>query len=368
MALSASNAGYWVRDVPLTRVFWSDKNFRLLNYDPEGVEASYEAWVARIHPDDREATIHAFNQSIADQADINLEYRVVHPDGTTRWINNVGKSLAGPDGQTNKMTGIQIDITERKKVERDLLDAKNQAERANRAKSEFLANMSHDLRTPLNAVIGFSDTILQEIFGPVGNEKYKNYIRDIGDAGRHLLAIINDILDISKIDAGEDELDERTILVLDVVDTCVTMVKERATSTGVRLDQTIAAGVSDIRADEIRLKKILLNLLSNAIKFTPPGGQVAIGAAFDDNGGIALSVADTGIGIAPKDIPRVLEPFNQIMENSFLAHEGTGLGLSLVKKLTEIHGGFLKIESEVGKGTTVTVTFPPERSVPARSA
>ncbi len=249
-------------------------------------------------------------------------------------------------------------------AEEKVLKAKEHAELANRAKSEFLANMSHELRTPLNAVIGFSDMICSETFGPVGSPKYLEYVKDINGAGVHLLELINDILDLSKIEAGKVELYEEYVDASHVIRSCLTLVKERAADAGVLLEHDIASSLPALRADKRKLKQILLNLLSNAVKFTLAGGKVTIRSWFRTDDGYVFQVADTGIGIALEDIPKALAPFRQIDGDLNRKYEGTGLGLPLTKALTELHGGSLDLQSEVGVGTTVTVRFPAERIVP----
>lgn len=254
------------------------------------------------------------------------------------------------------------DAIERKQAEDALLHAKNQAELANRAKSEFLANMSHELRTPLNSVIGFADMLRTQMLGPVGNPKYIEYAGDIIASGTHLLEVINDILDLSKIEAGELAIDDNIIDVGDLVDGCVRMIRPRAARARIRLTIDAPNAPVALRGDALRIKQILLNLLSNAVKFTPADGKVAVRVGLD-GGAVVLTVHDTGIGIAPEDIPRILEPFGQVESSLTRGHEGTGLGLTLVKRLTEKHGGSLAIASAPGAGTTVTVRFPPERTV-----
>ncbi len=223
--------------------------------------------------------------------------------------------------------------------------------------------MSHELRTPLNAVIGFSDMICSETFGPVGSPKYLEYVKDIHGAGMHLLELINDILDLAKIEAGKIELYEENVDASHVIRSCLTLMKERAADAGVLLEHDIASGLPALRADERKLKQILLNLLSNAVKFTVAGGKVTIRTWFRTDGGYVFQVADTGIGIALEDISRALTPFSQIDGDLNRKYEGTGLGLPLTKVLTELHGGSLDLQSEVGVGTTVTVRFPAERIV-----
>jgi len=252
---------------------------------------------------------------------------------------------------------------ERKRVEAQLVETKNSAEAASRAKTEFLANMSHELRTPLNAIIGFSEILKQEPLGPLGHPSYRDYVRDVYESGVHLLRIINDILDLSKIEVGKLTLSETPVDPREAIETCMRIVRERADNAGIGLVAERAPDLPTLNADERMVKQVLLNLLSNAIKFTPSGGSVRIVARTDDDDGLVIEVADTGIGIAATDIERALQPFEQIDSSLHRKYQGTGLGLPLARSMCELHGGRFSIESTVGKGTTVTVRFPPERSL-----
>ena len=245
----------------------------------------------------------------------------------------------------------------------DLDEAKRQAQNADRSKSEFLANMSHELRTPLNAIIGFSEVMSAEMFGPVGCERYKEYVKDIHDSGQHLLQVISDILDISKIVAGKLDLDEEVVDVPKVVESCLKLVNQHAQNSGLALETEIADDLPPLRVDALKLKQILLNLLSNAVKFTPEGGTVTTRVWCRRDDGYVFQVADSGVGIAPDDIPKVLAPFGQVDGSLSRKHEGTGLGLPLTKSLVEMHGGSFGLQSEPGAGTTVTVRLPAERIV-----
>jgi len=238
--------------------------------------------------------------------------------------------------------------------------ALNAAAAASQAKSAFLAAMSHELRTPLNAVIGFSDLLYMETFGSLGSARNKEYANHIHSSGKHLLALINDILDIARIDAGEGKLNEATIALDDLVADSLRMVAHQAKMGDVRLFEEIDPGVPFVHADERRLKQVLINLLGNAVKFTHPGGEVRL-RAFEREGELVISVTDTGIGMAEDDIPVALERFGQIDSTLARRYEGTGLGLPLAKQLVELHGGRLAVESRIDVGTVVMVALPGER-------
>jgi two-component system cell cycle sensor histidine kinase PleC len=244
--------------------------------------------------------------------------------------------------------------------------ALTEAVRANKSKSEFLATMSHELRTPLNAIIGFSDIIKRELFGSIENERYADYAKDIHGAGSHLLSIINDILDLAKAESGKLQLNEHEFDLTETLEACVRMCSGRADAG--KIEMIFFGGQSEIRAiaDERLILQIVANLVTNAIKFTPENGTVRIYVTATPQKGIIITVTDTGIGIAPENIERVLRPFEQV-ENSYARkHGGSGLGLPYAKRLTEMHGGDLKIESELGKGTSVTVSLPAGRLVDVR--
>ncbi len=245
------------------------------------------------------------------------------------------------------------------RLEKNLLLAR--AEDANRAKSDFLANMSHELRTPLNSIIGFSDLLMTHETGPSPQARQREYARYINDSGQHLLRIVNDVLDLSKLEAAKMELREETVSLRRMVRASIALISERAAQGEIEIRTELPEIDLCLLADELRLKQILINLLSNAIKFTPGGGTVMIGAGVDPTGDLRLSVADSGIGIRPEDIGRVLRPFEQVETSLSRKHDGTGLGLPLSLSLARLHGGDLSVESEPGRGTRVTVTLPSAR-------
>ncbi|MGE0746792.1 MAG: PAS domain-containing sensor histidine kinase [Rhodospirillales bacterium] len=241
--------------------------------------------------------------------------------------------------------------------------AKEAADAANRTKSEFLANMSHELRTPLNAVMGFAEVIKEQLLGPVGMPQYAEYARDIYASGAHLLEIINDILDLSKIEAGRFELTEERICVEEVATAVVRIVNGRAEARDIQLAAELPHTLPDIIGDKRSVKQMMLNLLSNAIKFTPKGGKVTLRAGLDAHEALWIAVSDTGIGIAPEHLEIVLAPFGQVDSALAREHQGTGLGLPLVKAMIERHDGHLELVSKVGAGTTARLVFPPDRIV-----
>ena len=229
-------------------------------------------------------------------------------------------------------------------------------EAASRHKSEFLANMSHELRTPLNAIIGFSEVLLERMFGEV-NAKQIEYLEDILSSGRHLLSLINEILDLSKVEAGRMELEIAVFDLPQALESALTLVRERATRRGLTLDLSLDERLGTFVGDERKIRQVVLNLLSNAVKFTPEGGRVGVAATLA-NGAVQIAVTDTGIGIAPEDQEAIFEEFRQVGGDYSQKREGTGLGLTLAKKFVELHGGTIWVKSEVGRGSTFTFTLP----------
>jgi PAS domain S-box-containing protein len=303
---------------------------------------------------------------------LELEEVALH-DGSLRTYLSLKFPLCDVSGQPYAVCGISTDITERKRAEgalqalmvsleekvkertAELEMARDQALMATRHKSEFLANMSHELRTPLNAVIGFSDMLLEKMFGDLNQKQYE-YVQDILSSGRHLLALINDILDLSKVESGRIELELSTFNLPMALENTLTLIRERASHNGIQVSIDIDAGVGEYTADERKVKQILLNLLSNAIKFTPEGGHISVGATLRE-GEVEIAVTDTGIGIAPDDHQRIFAEFYQI-RSGMRKPEGTGLGLALAKKFVELHGGRIWVKSQVGQGSTFTFTLP----------
>lgn len=258
---------------------------------------------------------------------------------------------------------------EREKAFRRLAQALEEARGANRSKDEFLANMSHELRTPLNAVIGFSEIIAAETFGPLNNDRYKEYLDDILFSSRHLLNVINDILDISKLGAGIYEIEEEEVRVALAVEKISRLIEPRAVEKGIALSRSVEPADLEVLADSRCLNQILLNLLSNAVKFTEPGGKVTLEASLTPTGAVLLQVEDTGIGIPAGDINRILEPFTQVaLDTSGHMPDGAGLGLAITKRLVGLHQGDLAISSRIGKGTVVKVTLPAERHLGSETA
>lgn len=250
------------------------------------------------------------------------------------------------------------------KTNRELSEAVIQSDFANRAKSEFLAIMSHDLRTPLNAIIGFSDAMRNKIFGPLGDARYEEYLGDIQRSGNILLGLINDILDLSKIEAGRYELKISTVALAPFLESSSELASIQARENNVRLDVSVPDGFPDLRCDERSLMQIVNNLLSNAVKFSNEGGGVSVAARLTSDGSVEIAFADQGIGMTPNDIQEVLEPFSQADSSKTRRYEGTGLGLHICLKFMQLHGGSLKINSEISVGTTVVIQFPAERAVP----
>jgi PAS domain S-box-containing protein len=336
---------------------------RIYGYDtPEEVLEALQDVSQQLYvdPSSRAEFVH-----LLEQRDVihSFESEIVRKDGQRIWIDETARAVRDGTGRLLYYEGKVEDVTERKAAEETMRQAKEQADLANRAKTEFLANMSHELRTPLNAVIGFAEIIMKEMFGPAGRPEYVEYAHDIHDSGRLLLELINDILDMSKIEAGKKELQDSVIDIGRVMLSSVRLVHPRAELGRVVIDVDLPPDLPTVRAEELSMKQIITNLLTNAVKFTPEGGKVVLSAKVETDGWMAMTVIDTGIGIAPEDMDKALAPFGQIESSLSSKTQGTGLGLPLAQALVHLHGGTLDLDSSPGSGTTATIRLPADRIV-----
>ncbi|MEO3433782.1 PAS domain-containing protein [Inquilinus sp. CAU 1745] len=320
--------------------------------------------IAEILPPGGEAILRAPLQRVRSGRETTFQQTYRHPRGDDR---NLRLSLI-PRSRHDGYDGFYIfafDMTAISRTQAELISAKERAETANQSKSQFLANMSHELRTPLNAIIGFSELMADEAFGPLGSDTYRAYIGDILGSGRHLLNLINEILDLSKIEAGQFDLLEEEFDLATATAEALALVRVRARRGEVALSPEIGTDAPRLRADPRAFKQMLLNLLSNAIKFTPPGGRVTLTSRLNGNDALTVAVNDTGIGIPPHRLEEIGLPFVQLDNVMTRRHEGTGIGLSITKALIELHGGSLEVSNRRGGGTIAALNFPPERVVRA---
>ncbi|NBB84383.1 MAG: ABC transporter substrate-binding protein [Alphaproteobacteria bacterium] len=275
--------------------------------------------------------------------------------------------VANPCGPADRAAVYPRDVTEWRRHEQELRQASLEAEQANRAKSQFIAVMAHEMRTPLNAINGFAQMMEMRVFGPLGDPHYDEYARDIRSSGEHLLSLINDLLDLSKIEAGRMQIEFETVDLAAAVGAVLALVRERAAAKHLQLSSDIAPAAATLTADSRALKQMLINLLSNAIKFTPDQGRITVAARRLEDGGLELAVRDTGVGIAPDDLAAVLEPFHQGRAGRHSGEPGTGLGLTLVKSLVDLHGGRLNLAGAPGGGTEARLLFPPDAALGAQA-
>ncbi|HUL06542.1 MAG TPA: PAS domain-containing protein [Candidatus Acidoferrum sp.] len=353
-------------DADWTDLYVSDYSETLTGYPASDfIDKRVRTYASVTHPDDGEMIEKTVAEALAQRRPFEMDYRILHRNGEVRWVREYSQPVFDAEGRPAYLDGIIFDITERKAFEAALSQAKEQAESASRTKSDFLAVMSHELRTPLNAIIGFSEIVLRETFGPIANNRYREYVDDIRCSGAHLLSLINDILDLSKAEAGRIELVDEPVEAAALVADCAAMLSPRAQQAGVHIITEVAESLPHLRGDERKLRQALLNLLTNGIKFTPPDGEVRVRARMAGED-LEIEVTDTGIGIAKEDIAKALSPFGQIDSALSRRHAGTGLGLPLTKRLVEAHGARFSLVSDFGTGTTVTIAFPPERLLPPR--
>lgn len=339
-----------------TPLFVSPAVTGLLGCSPE--EYMSEVPFSRVHADDLAMVQRILLEARDNRKTATLSYRTRHNDGHYVWSETrVRFVFDHASGQHVGAISITRDVSEHKAFEEALLAARERAEFASHTKSRFLANMSHELRTPLNAIMGFSDIISREMFGPLGNDRYSEYARMINESGSLLLDLINDLLDMSKIEAGKHDLHIEEFSAREVIEATTRLLSVRAENRRIAISTAVSPPDALIAADPRAFKQILLNLISNAVKFTDPGGTIEVSATADD-GWLRLTVRDTGIGIPADMLPRLARPFEQVTNDPSRAHGGSGLGLALVKSLTQLHGGEFSIASEVGCGTRVTVALP----------
>ncbi|MFN7114115.1 MAG: PAS domain-containing sensor histidine kinase [Alphaproteobacteria bacterium] len=350
--------GHWYLETGQNVMEWSDQIYSILGVEKGNFTPSIGNVSAMLLKRDLGRVYRVFQRAAIRKRDYEVEFALRRPGGDLRYVRCEGRCKVNPrTGATEALFGIMQDITERTRHEKALREAKEAAESAYASKTRFLANMSHELRTPLNAIIGFSEMIQRQLLGPVGNARYLEYVGGIRQSGEHLLDLINDILDMSKIEIGKYELYVEELNVGKIIRLAIHMVEGRAHESQVRLVSDDIPDDIQIMADRRAIMQVLLNLMSNAVKFTEAGGTVDI-RCFRELGGVAIVVSDTGIGIPKDKLDVVTLPFEQVSSEFTRNHEGTGLGLAITKDLIELHGGTLDIDSEVGVGTIVTVLLP----------
>lgn len=357
-AQSIGHMGHWMWRIGEEQLEFSKELYRIFGVTSEKFIPTIDNVNGMMHRRDRGRMAQAFQRAMIERKNYEMEFRVIRPSGEARFIVLQGRCELDDEGDVSALFGIMQDVTERTIYEGELREAKESAERAYAAKSQFLANMSHELRTPLNAIIGFSEMMQRQMLGPIGTEKYLDYIGGIRESGEHLLDLITDILDMSKIEAGKYTLDVEEFNLYKVIRLAAHMIEGRALDAQVKVISTIPESEDLMMTGDRRaIMQMVLNILSNAVKFTKPNGEVRISSTNKD-GMITMRFVDTGIGIPASKLRYVTKPFEQAANSFTRNHEGTGLGLAITKELAELHGGKLELASTVGIGTTVTITLP----------
>jgi PAS domain S-box-containing protein len=354
-----AKTGTWEADLRTGELRWSHGMYDLMGLDPERHAPDRQHFLSLVHPDDRESTTALSEHVFTGQGGIvTRTYRLLLKDGSERTMASHVDLIKDRDGNPERAVGTIQDVTEQRKAEQELMGALERARAADRAKSEFLAHMSHELRTPLNAIIGFSQLLMLKNPQFPLSPKQEEYLRDIHNSGEHLLDVINGILSLAKIEAGQTVLDEEDFEIPEIVDWAFRLLMEKASASGVALRKETDPRLPRIYGDPRLMRQALLNIISNATKFSHAGGSVVVRARRDETGGAVIAVSDTGIGMTAEEIAIALTPFGQAESSWQRRFEGTGLGLPLAKKFIELHGGALLIESTPSEGTAVTITLP----------
>ncbi len=354
-----ARVGDWRWDIGTGRLAWSEEIFQIFGMD-SGREPTYTEFLAAVHPEDRVEIESRVRDALAGREPYALDHRIVLPDGRERIVHEQAEVRYGADGRPVEMVGIVQDVTERKRMEQALLNAKRDAETANEAKSRFLSTMGHELRTPLNAINGFSQLIAEETFGPVGSQQYAEYAHLIHQSGRHLLDVINTILDATRIESGRMELAADWFSTQAFLQHTLDLARAESgrPEVEIRLEKTAQ---TEVLADRRLLRQALLNLVANAVKFSPPGATVRVSGKVSSAGAFEIAVSDKGPGIPAEAIERVTLPFFQADDSLSRTHEGSGLGLYLAKSFMELHGGGLEITSPGTGGTVAALKLPASR-------
>ena len=359
IAISGTNDGLWDWDLRSNEVYYSPVWMKILGYESDPLPLVFSTWSDNVHPEDFVLAEQAVQGHLRGETPIyEHTHRMKHRNGHYIWTSAKGKCLRDEEGKPYRLVGTITDITAKKEAEEELKMAKEAAEIANRTKSEFLANMSHEIRTPMNAILGFSD-LLQ---GMTTDDRYQSYLQAIRSSGKTLMSLINDILDLSKIEAGKLQLSYEGINLRALINDIQQIFSVKATEKGIQLLATVDESVPEaIAFDEVRLRQILFNMVGNAIKFTEQGHvsiQVSSSWSAEQKIQLVLQIQDTGIGIAPENQTRIFDIFTQSEGQSTRKYGGTGLGLTITRRLTEMLGGSIKLTSELGKGSIFTLIFP----------
>jgi len=367
LALQSGGFGSWEYDFERSQQIWDDRMYELYGIDPATFTGTMDEWLSYLHPDDLEPIRSIFQQVVLHGSEYSAEFRVIHPNGSIRYLKAFGLLQRNQKYEPVRIIGINYDVTDLKLTEEQLREVNDRltltnAElyRATRLKDEFLANMSHELRTPLNAILGMTESLQDELLGTL-SDRQKNAIKTIERSGQHLLELINDILDLAKVESGQLELQLAPVEIDHLCTSSLNFVRQQAISKNIQLTAEIPFGLPAVIVDELRIRQVLINLLSNAVKFTPNGGQVRLIAQQEQSQQqrfLCFQVMDTGIGIAEENIEKLFKPFTQIDSHLNRKHMGTGLGLSLVRRLVELHQGTVDVSSQFGQGSCFSVCLP----------
>lgn len=365
LALASGLIGSWDWDMIKNVITWDQRMFQLYglpsNHNHFMTEIKYQVWAKAVHPEDLECAENSVNLALSGKEKYNPEFRIIRPDGTIHHIKAYGEVVRDAQGNPQRMIGVNIDISDRKEAEALLQRTNQELMSATRLKDEFLANMSHELRTPLNAILGMTEALLEEIFGQI-NQKQKQFLETIDSSANHLLSLINDILDVAKIESGQIELERHPVNISALCQSSLTFIRQSALKKRIQVQVKIPFHLPALDGDERRLRQVLINLLNNAVKFTPQGGQITLKVSvinnLDDSNYLRLAIIDTGIGISSDNIKKLFKPFIQIDSSLSRQYEGTGLGLALVKNIVELHGGKVSVSSTEGQGSAFMIDLP----------